>query len=86
VFARLYDLTKRRLRDNQVAAWRNAYDYSGTGSAARRARTIDEIHATAAPHMSAAMSQDARDFLATLYTILLEGIEEAGGIILPIAA
>jgi hypothetical protein len=86
VFARLYELTKRRLRDDQVAAWRVAYDHSGTGSAVRRAQTIDDIHRTAAPNISAAMSQDAREFLTKLYTILREAIEEAGGIILPIAA
>ena len=86
VFARLYELTKHRLRDDQVAAWRVAYDHSGTGSATRRARTIDEIHGTAAPNISAAMSQDAREFLTRLYGILREAIEEAGGIVLPVAA
>jgi len=86
VFGRLFDLTKHRLKDDQVAAWRTAYDHSGTGSAMRRARTIDDIHRSAAPQISAAMSQDARDFLTSLYTILREAIEEAGGMILPIAA
>ena len=86
VFARLYELTKHRLRDDQVATWRTAYDHSGTGSASRRARTIDDIHLTAAPNISAAISQDAREFLTTLYSILREAIEGAGGIILPIAA
>jgi hypothetical protein len=86
VFARLYELTKHRLKDNQVAAWRTAYDHSGTGSAMRRARTIDDIHRNAAPHISAAMSQDAREFLTKLYAILREAIAEAGGVILPVAA
>lgn len=86
VFARLYELTKHRLRDEQVAEWRVAYDHSGTGSAMRRARTIDEIHRAAAPNISAAMSQDAREFLTKLYAILREAIEEAGGIIMPVAA
>lgn len=86
VFARLYELTRRRLRDDQVATWRVAYDHSGTGSATRRAKTIDDIHGTAAPNISAAMSQDAREFLTRLYGILREAIEEAGGIVLPVAA
>jgi len=86
VFARLYELTKHRLRDDQVAAWRVAYDHSGTGSATRRARTIDDIHRAAAPNISAAMSQDAREFLTKLYAILREAIEGAGGKILPVAA
>ncbi len=86
VFARVFVLTNRRLKDDQVAVWRIAYDHSGTGSAMRRARTIDDIHRNAAPHISAAMSQDARDFLSELYGILRAAIEEAGGIILPVAA
>jgi hypothetical protein len=32
------------------------------------------------------MTQDAREFLTTLYSILREAIEDAGGIILPFAA
>ena len=32
------------------------------------------------------MSPDAREFLTKLYVILREAIEEAGGIILPVAA
>ena len=84
VFARLSELTKQRLREDQVASWRMAYDYSGTGSTVLRARTIDDIQQHAAPQFSAAMSLDARDFLAKLYVILREAIEEAGGEILPI--
>jgi hypothetical protein len=86
VFARLYEITKHRLRDDQVAAWRMAYDHVGSGSAIRRAKTIDDIHRNAAPPISAAMSRDAREFLSKLYAILHEAIEEAGGVILPIAA
>jgi hypothetical protein len=79
VFARLHELTKRRLKDDQVAAWRTAYDFSGTGSGARRARVIDDIHDSAAPRMSAAMGEEARVFLSNLYSILQEAIDEAGG-------
>jgi len=86
VFARLADLTKHRLRDDQVSSWRTAFDYTGVGSATRRARTIDDIHRAAAPNMTAAMSQDAREFLTKLYAILREAIEESGGKILPVAA
>ncbi len=84
VFARLSELTRQRLRDNQIASWRSAYEHSGTGSATRRAETVDNINNQAAPQISAAMSPDARDFLAKLYEILREAIDEAGGVILPI--
>lgn len=79
VFSRLQQLTQRRLKDDQVASWRTAYDHSGTGSGARRAKTIDDIHSLAAPHMSAAMGGDAREFLTSLYAILKDAIDEAGG-------
>jgi energy-coupling factor transporter ATP-binding protein EcfA2 len=86
VFTRLTELVTRRLKNEQVANWRVAYDYVGAGSAHRRSILVDEIHDSAAPHMSAAMSQDARDFLDSLYVILREAIDEAGGKIRPIAA
>ncbi len=86
VHRRISELTKRRLKDEQVASWRVAYDHIGSGSAMRRARTIDDIHRAAAPNISAAMSQDAREFLNKLYEILREAIEEAGGKILLVAA
>ena len=79
VFSRLQTLTQRRLRNDQVASWRTAYDYSGTGSGARRAKVIDDINSTAAPHMSAAMGDDAREFLSNLYAILRDAIDDAGG-------
>lgn len=79
VFARLYDLTKTRLTDDQVANWREAFDYSGPGSAMRRAHTIEAIHDVAAPRISAAMTSDARLFLGSLHEILREAIKDAEG-------
>lgn len=79
VFARLYDLTKTRLTDDQVASWREAFDHSGPGSAMRRAHTIETIHDVAAPRISAAMTSDARLFLSRLHEILREAIKDAGG-------
>jgi hypothetical protein len=79
VFQRLHDLTERRLKDDQIAGWRTAYDYSGGGSTKRRADLISGIHDSAAPHMSAAMGEDARAFLSSLYSVLRDAIDEAGG-------
>lgn len=79
VFRRLYDLTKSRLTDDQVAGWRDAFDHSGPGSATLRARTIETIHENAAPRISAAMSADARLFLNRLHELLQEAIIDAGG-------
>jgi hypothetical protein len=79
VFSRLQHLVSRRLKDDQRANWRKAFDESGGGSASRRAGLINAINQDAAPHMSASMTQDARDFLDKLYIILKEAIEESGG-------
>lgn len=86
VFSKLYDLVSTRLRDEQLTKWREAYQFSGKGSASLRAELVNDIHHEAAPHMSAAMTQDARDFLDTLYSILHDAIKESGGEIKSVAA
>ncbi len=86
VFSRMFELATRRLKDDQVTNWRMACDYIGRVSAARRAGVINEIRDAAAPHISPAMTHDAREFLAGLYLILREAIEEAGGRIRAVAA
>ncbi|WP_257175339.1 MULTISPECIES: hypothetical protein [Bradyrhizobium] len=86
VFAKLHDLVSTRLRDDQLSRWREAYQFSGKGSASFRADLINDIHHEAAPHMSAAMTQDARNFLNKLYVILQDAIAEAGGEIKSLAA
>jgi hypothetical protein len=86
VFSRLHELVTTRLRDDQLSKWREAYELYGKGSASRRADLISDIHHEAAPRMSAAMTQDARDFLDKLYVILQEAILESGGEIRSLAA
>jgi hypothetical protein len=86
VFSKLYDLVSTRLRDDQLSKWREAYQFAGKGSASLRAGLINNIHHEAAPHMSAAMTQDARDFLDKLYLILQDAINESGGEIKSLAA
>jgi hypothetical protein len=79
VFTKLQALVSRRLKDDQLTNWRIAFDFSGKGSASRRADVINDINHDAAPHMSANMTQDARDFLDRLYAILRDAIETSGG-------
>ncbi|MGJ4908053.1 hypothetical protein [Bradyrhizobium sp. HKCCYLS2033] len=86
VFSRLHDLVSVRLRDDQLSKWRQAYQFAGKGSAGHRAELINDIHHEAAPHMSAAMTEDAREFLDKLYLILQEAISESGGDIKSLAA
>lgn len=86
VFKELSRITKSRLTDEQVTNWRDAYDFSGTGSAGKRSRMIEEIHDHAAPRINAAMSSDARAFLDQLHDILRDAILEAGGQVIPASA
>ena len=79
VFGKLLILVKSRLKDEQLSDWRAAYEFSGTGSSGKRSDTIESIYNIAAPHMNAAMSPEARDFLDKLYDILREAILEVGG-------
>jgi hypothetical protein len=79
VFTKLQELVSRRLKDDQLTNWRIAFDFSGRGSASLRADVINDINQDAAPHMSANMTQDARDFLDKLYGILRDAIEGSGG-------
>lgn len=84
VFVKLQELVTKRLKDDQLANWRIAFDFSGKGSTVLRADMINDINYDAAPHMSANMTQDARDFLDRLYDILRDGIETSGGKIRPV--
>lgn len=79
VFVALHDLAEERLADLHRADWSTAYDYAGSGSSYRRADEIRTIYEQAAPVISSAMSEPARDFLHRLHAIVRKAITEAGG-------
>ncbi len=51
---RLIGFVKSKMRDHpdQLKRWKEAYDFSGTGSAAKRAVKVNEILESAAPHIT----------------------------------
>jgi hypothetical protein len=79
VFTALHDLAEARLLDRHRPDWRNAFDFSGSGSSYRRAEEIEHIYEEAAPPISSAMSEPARQFLHSLHQLVRSAVEGAGG-------
>lgn len=79
VFDALILLVESRMIARTRPAWTKAFDQKGAGSSYRRAEEIDRIYEEAAPLMNAAMTAIAREFLHSLYTIVREAVEQAGG-------
>jgi hypothetical protein len=81
VSASMYDLAVRRLVQEHLSQWRNAYEYSGTGSTFRRARTIESIYDGAAPLPDAVMPPPSKEFLLEVRKIIIGAIEASGGLV-----
>lgn len=79
VFEALHDLAESRLAELHQPDWRSAFSFSGKGSSYRRAEEIERIYEEAAPVVSAAMSELAREFLQSLHELVRTAIENAGG-------
>ncbi|MCF7992860.1 MAG: hypothetical protein K9M02_20665 [Thiohalocapsa sp.] len=79
VFTALHDLAEARLLDRHRPDWRNAFDFSGSGSSYRRAEEIEHIYEEAAPPISSAMSEPARVFLHSLHQLVRTAVEGADG-------
>jgi hypothetical protein len=58
---------------------RAAYDFSGSGSAFRRARTIEGIYGDAAPLPDAVMPPPSKEFLMEVRRVVTGAIEASGG-------
>ncbi len=78
-FSRLHDFSRRRILDECISGWAEAYDYRGTGSTKLRARSIIELYSTAAPIPNEMPGPDANEFLNEMRTLAIEAIETGGG-------
>jgi energy-coupling factor transporter ATP-binding protein EcfA2 len=75
----LMELAKRRLWDERLTSWRDAFDQSGKGSARRRALIIsNDIYDRAAPVPNAAPDQDGNEFLREVLTIVERAAQQVG--------
>jgi hypothetical protein len=79
VSAVMHDMATRRLVQDHLGQWRAAYDFSGTGSTFRRARTIEGIYEDAAPLPDAVMPPPSKEFLMEVRRVITGAIEASGG-------
>lgn len=79
VFAGLHDLALGRIVDEHLREWRRAMDYSGKGSAARRAVEIRAIYELAAPVPGTVNTEVAIQFMKAVREIVHESVRANGG-------
>ena len=79
VFTALHELAEERLADLHRSNWTKAYDYSGRGSSYERAGEIEHIYEDAAPLITSAMNEPARNFLHALHRLVQDAVEDSGG-------
>lgn len=79
VFQELHALAETRIAREPISEWRRAYDYSGRGSADRRAVEIRFIYDLAAPIPGTVNSERAIKFMALVRNIVVGAIVRSGG-------
>jgi hypothetical protein len=77
VTRKLIQLTRKRLIEDRLPAWQEAYIQRGTGSTFDRARIIaDEVYDRGAPVPGVAASPDQNDFLKAVAQLLVDVSQE----------
>ena len=79
VSTEMHEFALRRLVEQHLAEWRDAYALRGTGSTFVRARTIRGIYDEAAPVPNAVMPPPSKQFLADVRRIVTGAIDGSGG-------
>lgn len=79
VHKRLHHLSRRRILDECISGWAEAYEHRGVGSTRRRARSIIDLYSTAAPVPNEMPGPDANEFLNEMRALAAEAIEAGGG-------
>jgi hypothetical protein len=79
VFSRLHDLSNRRLINERLSGWVEAYNHRGTGSTWVRAKDLVSIYESAAPVPNEMPGPDANEFLFELRELVREAIVAGGG-------
>lgn len=79
VFTRLHALSTRRLLEDRLGSWRDAYDLRGAGSTRVRAREIATLYEAAAPVPSEMPEREANEFLFEIRELVAQSIEAGGG-------
>ena len=79
VSTEMHELARRRLLEDHLMEWREAYDFRGRGSTNERAHKIRGIYDKAAPIPDAIMPPTSREFLREVRRIVTVAIEKSGG-------
>ena len=79
VFARLHDLSKRRLIDERLSGWVEAHEHRGTGSTRVRARELLGLYESAAPVPNEMPGPDLNEFLFEVRELVAESIFDGNG-------
>jgi hypothetical protein len=76
---RLHDLSRRRMIDEQLSGWVEAYELKGSGSTRVRAKELVGLYESAAPVPNEMPGPDANEFLFELRELVAESVEDGGG-------
>jgi ABC-type dipeptide/oligopeptide/nickel transport system ATPase subunit len=79
VFARLHELSKRRLIDERLSGWVEAYEHRGTGSTRIRAKDLVGLYESAAPVPNEMPGPDLNEFLFEIRELVAESIIAGNG-------
>lgn len=79
VFRRLHDLSTKRLLEERISGWAEAYDRRGSGSTRVRARDIIELYESAAPVPNEMPGPDTNEFLFEVRELVAESVLENKG-------
>jgi len=82
VFTRLHELSHRRLVDERLSGWVEAYEHRGTGSTRVRAKDMIALYEQAAPVPNEMPGPDLNEFLFEVRELVAESIKEEGGEVL----
>lgn len=78
---RLHELSRRRMIDERLIGWVEAYELKGTGSSQVRAKELHDLYGSAAPVPNEMPASDANEFLFELRELVAESIDRGGGLI-----
>lgn len=79
VFAHLHELSRKRILDDRVKGWIEAYEHRGRGSTRDRARDVASLYEGAAPIPIEMPGPNANEFLFEVRELIADSIEEGGG-------
>jgi GTPase SAR1 family protein len=76
---RLHELSRRRMIDERLSGWVEAFELKGTGSTRTRAKDLLGLYESAAPVPNEMPGPDSNEFLFELRELVADSIEAGGG-------